>query len=210
MPTQTFNLTLRTRTSNRDMSATLTLDITNDHLRMHAEQWKPLLGWYRGNQGDGDWDWAQKIAEERDLAPRTTWLFAIEAAGLLQGLMIAQARRDLRADLGGHPLVYISYLAAAPWNRTNLRRSAYKRQIPASLRGVGEAFIVAAIAMSRDLGMEGRVALHSLEPALDFYVRKCHFTFIGKHANFQELGTFWCELPAESATFLEARTASRG
>ncbi|MBX9699107.1 MAG: hypothetical protein K2X74_06705 [Acetobacteraceae bacterium] len=210
MAPPTFQLALWSRTRQREVPASLTLDITATHLRQQVEQWRPLLGWYGGDRGDGDWDWSALIAEERNLAPRTTWLFAVETEGLLQGLMIAQKRRDLRANLGGGALLYVSYLAAAPWNRGNFRRAAYRRHaVPESLSGVGEALILAAVAMSRDLGMAGRVGLHSLEAALDFYVRNCHFTFVGRHARVQEGGTFWCELPSASAGFLERRARGR-
>ena len=199
-----FPLTLRARATNRAVAATLTLDISASHLRAHAEQWRPLLGWFRPPGGDGDWNWGALIAEERALAPDSTWLFAVEAEGFLQGLMIAQNADSYVANLDGQQLLYISYVAIAPWNRSGFRRGAYtKRIVPKALAGVGEALVVAAIAKSRELGLDGRIGLHSLLPALDFYLRNCHFTFVGKHARSQESGTFWCELPAVSATFLQ-------
>jgi hypothetical protein len=199
-----FPLTLRSRATNQAVAATLTLDISQSHLRAHTEQWRPLLGWFPPPGGDADWDWSALIAEERALAPTATWLFAVEADGLLQGLMIAQNGASYVANLDGQQLLYVSYVATAPWNRSGFRRGAYtKRIVPEALAGVGEALIIAAIAKSRELGLDGRIGLHSLLPALDFYLRNCHFTFVGKHARSQESGTFWCELPAVSATFLE-------
>ncbi len=190
MAASVFPLTLRARATGEAVRARLTLDIAARHLRMHDKQWTPWLTAYRGSQGDGEWDWRAIIDEERAGAPRTTWLFALEAQQMLQGLMIAQSRGQT-ANMNGRRLLYIAYLATAPWNRHDFRRRrSGGRALPDGMAGVGEALVRAAVALSRDLGMAGRVGLHSLEPALDFYVRSCHFTYIGKHAKVQEGGTF--------------------
>ena len=57
------------------------------------------------------------------------------------------------------PLVYVDYLAAAPWNIKPLMRALGK---DIKFAGIGTRLIEAAVRLSMDEGFKGRVALHSL------------------------------------------------
>lgn len=206
MTAQRFALTLVVRGGKTPVAGELVADIDQSHIDAHETQWKPYLARYGGPRGDGGWDWAAFIRETRAESPTGTFLFAVEARSRLQGLMIAQTRRDLKSDLSGEPLLYVAYLAAAPWNRGDFRRaSSSGRRPPQALAGVGEALVTAAAEKSFELGWDGRVGLHSLDAAVDFYVRNCHFTYLGKHASRLEDDAGWCELPALSAMFFVMR-----
>ena len=62
------------------------------------------------------------------------------------------------------PLVYVEYLASAPWNRRLLEDPPY-------LIGVGRALVLFARQRSVELGYGGRVGLHALPGAEAFYRR---------------------------------------
>ena len=62
----------------------------------------------------------------------------------------------------GKRLIYVDGVASAPWNRQFIQR-------PPKLKGVGTALLVFARTRSIELGYEGRVGLHSLPGAEEFY-----------------------------------------
>ncbi|WP_228039823.1 hypothetical protein [Nodosilinea sp. LEGE 07088] len=62
------------------------------------------------------------------------------------------------------PLVYVEYLASAPWNRRLLENPPY-------LIGVGRALLLFTRQRSVELGYGGRVGLHALPGAEAFYRR---------------------------------------
>lgn len=93
----------------------------------------------------------------------------------------------------GKPLVYLEYLEVAPWNWPEFGTPTFK--------GIGSALITAALERSLDEGFKGRMGLHSLPQADDFY-RRLGMTDLGPDANYQGLRYF--EMTAEQArAFLE-------
>ena len=104
----------------------------------------------------------------------------------MQGLMLLRTNECGR--LGGQyrePLVYIDNLASAFWNLPNVTESP-------RFRGVGYILFGAAVSLSIDKGWEGRVGLHSLPGAEDFYgdVDKCGMTDMQIDASHQDLRYF--------------------
>jgi GNAT superfamily N-acetyltransferase len=140
------------------------------------------------------WDWQGKMAAVAGLLAYQG--FSVVLGGETQGLS--------RVDLTGHgressqvgkPIVYVDYLEVAPWNRRDLGFD------PPRYGGVGSALLVAAVALSEGEGFHGRVGLHSLPRADDFY-RKCGFSDLGPDSAVQNLRYF--EITAERArAFLE-------
>lgn len=139
------------------------------------------------------WNWAQKIAQVEGLLAFRG--FSIVAQGLTQGLARVDLTKMAREPSQvGKPLVYIEYLEAAPWNRPELGTTP-------RLRGVGTALVAAAIALSEEEGFGGRVGLHSLPQADEFY-RRCRFIDLGPDQAYQNLRYF--ELtPQQARVFLE-------
>jgi len=80
-------------------------------------------------------------------------------------------------------MVYLEFLATAPWNRPEFQQ-------PVRLKGCGRIFTLAAIEVSRALGGKGRIGLHSLPAAEEFYERKCGMTRLGPDAAHQNLVYF--------------------
>ncbi len=64
------------------------------------------------------------------------------------------------------PLPYVEYVATAPWNRPKLLEQIGE---PPKFTGIGTQFILEVIITSFKLKMKGKIALHSLLYAEDFY-----------------------------------------
>lgn len=110
------------------------------------------------------WRWERKVAMVGHLLPYPT--LAIEFEGDAQGLMLLKTDGEFARLPGelGKPLVYVVFLATAPWNLTSV--VARPR-----FRGVGSVLLRAAVEISSDLGFKGRLALHALPQSEVFYER---------------------------------------
>lgn len=95
--------------------------------------------------------------------PRRTMVIA-HSGGTPEALMQIDERyylRDLEFRRG--PLVYVSFLEVAPWNKTASPRRRY--------RGLGQLLLRFACHRSQALGHKGVIGLHSLPAAEGFYRR---------------------------------------
>ena len=111
--------------------------------------------------------------------------FALRCEGKLQGLMqLNTARYRSRVpEQAGKDLVYVDYVETAPWNR---------KAIVAQPRfgSVGTIMIRAAIEVSRDQEFRGRIGLHSLPSAEQFYANACGMTDLGLDGTYEGLRYF--------------------
>lgn len=139
------------------------------------------------------WNWDRKSADIKGLIAFRG--FSVVAQGLTQGLSQVDLTKSAReASQTGKPLVYVKYLEVAPWNRSELGTKP-------RLRGIGSALIAAAVALSKEEGFKGRIGLHSLPQADEFY-RRCGMTDLGPDPACQNLRYF--EMTVEQArAFLE-------
>jgi hypothetical protein len=141
------------------------------------------------------WNWAQKTAQVAGLLGFHG--FCIVCAGVTQGLMRVDLTKSARAQSQkGKPLVYIDYLEVAPWNRAEFGS-------PPRLRGTGTALMLAATELSNQEGFKGRIGLHSLPRANDFYRTNCGMADLGPDPACQNLNYF--ELTPEQAATLLAK-----
>ena len=140
------------------------------------------------------WDWRRKTAHVQGLLAFRG--FCVTAQGVTQGLAQVDLNRLAQEpSCAGKPLVYLDYLEVAPWNRTDLGQQP-------RLRGVGTALLSAVVALSLEEGFKGRIGLHSLPQADDFYRRRCGMTDLGADPNYQNLRYF--EMTEEqSRVFIE-------
>lgn len=140
------------------------------------------------------WNWAQKTAKVQGLLAFRG--FSVVAQGVTQGLTQVDLTKSAREPSQARkPLVYVDYLEVAPWNRPEFGTKP-------RLRGVGTALITAAVVLSDEEGFKGRIGLHSLPQADDFYRCRCGMTDLGPDQNYQNLRYF--EMTAEQAlAFLE-------
>jgi hypothetical protein len=110
------------------------------------------------------WDWrikADSVETGRHL------LVAIECEEQAQGVM-AVLRFPKPARFDNNQVVYVDYLESAPWNLKGFS------DLPRFI-GVGTILMVEAVRLSLEMGLGGRVGLHSLPQAEAFYER-CQMT----------------------------------
>lgn len=112
------------------------------------------------------WNWNVKFLKtliEDDLR-----LFGLEYEDEMQGLIFATPNRKSKLDPKKR-LVYVDYLATAPWNLS------YKNVQQGRFKLVGSVLLAAAVQLSRDEGTEGRVGLYALPQSVSWY-QKLNFT----------------------------------
>ena len=116
------------------------------------------------------WDWSRKASELDLLALRGFGIFCERA---WQGAMMTRTvgHRAKLVEDRNKPLVYIDFLEAAPWNWRVAPIGQERR-----LKGVGVVMMREAVSQSIDEGFHGRVGLHALQQAEQFYSRVCGMT----------------------------------
>lgn len=138
----------------------------------------PLAGWSQSRQ----WSWRDKMARIECLLAYQTFCIVCECVtqGMIQIDMTKSARLDGQS---GKPLVYIEYLEVAPWNRTELGQQA-------KFGGVGSILIRAAVEHSVNEEFHGRIGLHSLPQANNFYGNTCGMMDLGPDSDYENLRYF--------------------
>lgn len=130
------------------------------------------------------WDWRKKVDALRGRRLANPG-FSIVCDGVTQGMMIVDTVKK-RCRVGsqkGKHLVYVEFVENAPWNRKELFDAP-------RYRGVGSILIRAAVELNEELEFHGRIALHSLPQANDFYANTCGMTNLGPDSNCQSLCYF--------------------
>jgi hypothetical protein len=125
------------------------------------------------------WDWGAKSINLQFLAYRC---LGIECAGKWQGLLMVKLSGQVaRLDPDkGKDLVYIDYLESAPWNlHTIVDAPLYS--------GLGSLLMRTAVQLSYDEGFHGRIGLHALSQAEDFYRDGCGMHGCGPDTSYQDL-----------------------
>ena len=142
------------------VAATVVNPLTPRHCRA-LHRWQETLRTH--GEEDAAWNWEQMLAETGGRAEKAFQTFALVCRRDVQGAMILETR-SRRSRMARRGVVYVEYVAVAPWNRATIQR-------PPRFRGCGTALIDAARACSRTVGRGGALALHSKEGARPFYER---------------------------------------
>lgn len=129
--------------------------------------WEALL--VRTNADDAPWDWSGQI-RRADRVEGFLCLAALSGERLegLLSLSLRQSQIDPKSVL-----VYVEYLATAPWNRREIVDSP-------EVRGLGRVLMQSAIRISLVLGHAGRIGLHSKPAAERFYRDKLRLLDLGR------------------------------
>ena len=144
---------------------------------------------------DHHWDWTKKYVLH-DSDPKN-YFFAINVDGRTQGLMMTTDGQKCRLpDQLGRGLIYVEYLAVAPWNRKNFFSSQKYGQ-------VGSLLLATAVSQSINHTYGGRIGLHSLPQADGFY-KFCGMNNLGPDPSKQNLLYFEMG-PTQATNFLEDR-----
>lgn len=119
------------------------------------------------------WNWDEKVEAIEGLLSSAS--FSVVADGVTQGMMILDYLPSCQLpEQKGKPLVYVSYIEVAPWNQKPMP------EIVPQLTGVGSLLMRAAIETSRQNEFAGRIGLHSLRRADNWYRNKCRMTEFGQ------------------------------
>lgn len=159
--------------SNAPAEAVLHQELHADKVSATAAEWNALrirppvkkihsVSWPEHSH----WDWQRKSKKLSLLAYRC---MGIEIASEFQGLMLLKVAGVFSRLDFGKPIIYIDYLEVAPWNLKQFTETP-------RYGAVGTRLIEAAIRLSQDEEMKGRVGLHSLPQAEDFYRNRCLMT----------------------------------
>jgi hypothetical protein len=149
------------RLRNKEVVVGTLVDLDRKHVNDFEYLWRISLGEF--SQEDKYWDWAFK--KEIYLSSDRYEGYAIECEAQTQGLMIIETQWHLSQVNFRERLVYVFALATAPWNRETIQQ-------PPEFKGVGAALLLFARQRSLELGYAGRVGLHSLPGAEQFYQRQ--------------------------------------
>lgn len=110
---------------------------------------------------DKHWEWRTKCS----IAPSTNRrVFSLLNGKEVEAAMLVLSGKNSRDPSAQLPILYIDYVAVAPWNRRAF-------QNPQRFRHLGTVMIGAALELSRALGLDGRCGLHSLPQSEGFYQR---------------------------------------
>lgn len=143
----------------RLIDATLS-KLSTKHLDDFELVWKPQLE--TSIAEDRVWDWVKK---ERIYAVSPNYeSYAVECDEMTQGLMLIDTRFHRSQFESSRRLVYVSFLATAPWNRILI-------QTLPTYRSVGSALLQFARERSFELGYGGLVGLHALSESVNFYTK---------------------------------------
>lgn len=127
------------------------------------------------------WNWRNKV---QAYPPGWHCFVAVEYDGQVQGLMAVKTQlRSSRLNSERWAL-YVDFVEAAPWN---LRLPAIQEP---RFGGVGTLLIGEAVRMSFGRAANGRVGLHALPKAEDFYDARCKMTRIGPDPDYHNLVYF--------------------
>lgn len=147
--------------------------MTEHHIRLANSTWAAAFqDRYRLHEHDEDsWMWyPSEVYLDLLLQRRRLRAYAIVAGEMILGVLFLHDETHLSRLGRRQPLVYINYVATAPWNRRDNRGAG-------RLRGVGTALIGWATQYSHEIGCEGRLGLHSLRSSDAFYGRLCFRNF---------------------------------
>lgn len=133
-----------------------------------VETWLPIL---RGSaEEDANWDWPGKA--EDPCFPHAIEHVAIVVDDEVQGILVTSLPAEPPALSEISDLLYVEYIAAAPWNRKHLG--------PPRFKAVGPALLRHAVLRSFAVGREGRIGLHSEKQAESFYDATCKLSDRGE------------------------------
>jgi hypothetical protein len=188
---QAETILLREGNSGLPFAATLIQGVTLVEMQAADQQWKPFLtqaveealarGVSRYDLPDNKhWEWERKA---RAMGAESL-AFSIEADHETQALMIVRTDKICRLPQQmGKPMVYVDYLATAPWNLSEL--------VPAPrYKSCGRRMVQAAIRYSASLGFDGRIGLHSLYGAEGFYRSGLRMQDCGIDVHYEDLRYF--------------------
>jgi hypothetical protein len=193
---------LKDRRTGKFVEAILIDGVSESEVEAAESKWKPFLAkeLLRMQQAGipkeklpqhRHWDWRQKFEAIEGFAAYQ--MFGIECEAEIQGLMlVSTAGKVCRIESQkGKSLVYIHFLAAAPWNLATI-------VLEPRFALVGNLLLATAIQLSINEEFSGRIGLHSLPQADTWYANSCKMADLGSDPTAHNLRYF--EMTAEQAS----------
>jgi hypothetical protein len=193
---------LKDRRTGTLVEAILIDGVTEGDVQAAESTWKPFLETeIRRMENAGvpkdrlpqhrHWDWRQKYGAIEGYAAYQ--MFGIECESEMQGMMlVSTAGKVCRIESQkGKSLVYVHFLAAAPWNLASIVAEP-------RFSLIGSILLATAIQLSIQEEFSGRIGLHSLPQADGWYANDCGMTDLGCDAAAHNLRYF--EMTAEQAS----------
>ncbi len=193
-----YPVTILDGITNEPVDAVVKLGVDESVAKAVDDVWQPNYRWleiqinnlYPGENRapqNSHWRWLGKMTHMQDYSDEYIFL-ALECQNNIQGMVCITFDEQCRIpEQEDEPLVYIDYISSAPWN---LRRELAYLGLKPLYRAIGPAMIGTIITYSIERGFCGRIGLHSLPQAEDFYRRICKFTEFGKDPAHENLRYF--------------------
>ena len=147
------------------LSSVLLRTAEEDDVHKWERSWRKRLA--RDAEDDATWNWRRHVERGRTLDGYLS--LAAVSADRLEGLMSLSIAGSLCDP--GEDLVYVEYVAVAPWNR--------RRRAPPEILGLGRALLRTAVRVSVEMGYSGRIGLHSKPVSEGFYRDKLRLIDLG-------------------------------
>lgn len=199
---------LQNRLTSKHEDADLFKGINTDNIAHIEGRWRAMFHMRRMeaqasgksmadvNAEDAHWEWGKKaLAAISD--PFLFDVFVLECGGGTQAMMIVSKGGEncfsRHSEHERSSIVYVDLLATAPWNRPVLVADpVYK--------GAGRVMIATAVSLSLEEEMGGRIGLHSLPGAEEFYRDVMNMTDLGIDQEGEHKGLRYFELSVSQAT----------
>ena len=141
------------------------------------------------------WDWERKATHYDGLLAYQ--FLGVTCEDAMQGLALAvtEGKSCLLPEQAGKPLVYVHYIATAPWNDPDFTDRP-------RFRAVGSVLLAAALQLSIANGFKGRLGLHALPQAETFYRERVGMSDLGVDAAVENLRYFEMT-PQQANAYLE-------
>jgi hypothetical protein len=152
--------------------------------------WKPQLRQERA--WDQELELSTYLHSSQDQQAKSE-IYILECNLIAQGLIVFTPGIQLSRLEPSKGILYLNWLSVAPWNRRYLTNLAEHK-------GVGTALFTFAILRSIDLGLEGRIGLHTVKNSEKFY-DKLQLTDLG-YDTFKTCKLKYLELSPEKAELI--------
>lgn len=196
------------RSNKSFVSASLIEDVSEQEIKESHELWKTLIDAHKKELEEKKipksqwpqhhhWDWT-KLYQYYSKFKLAYKFFGIKFENQMQGLVLLssdETKHTGRIDSQkGKPLIYVEYVATAPWNDKDIAPSP-------KFGLIGTRFMEVAIRLSINDGFEGRIGLHSLKQAEEFYRDSVCMTDLGQDT--EKRMRYFEMTPEQAKGFLE-------